>query len=361
MKILQIINSLHTGGAEKLVVEIAKKYAEKSHVIDLLLLKKSHSGLEREMIEHKAIGIHFLSENRSVYSPIHILKLRKFIRKTSYDVIHVHLFPTFYWSAMATFGFFKGLLIHTEHSTQNRRMNNPVYGIIDKYVYRQYNYHITISDAVHENLKNHIRLKDYRLVKIYNGVDLKAIKNAEPISKQSLGLLKNDKIILQVSSFRPPKDQMTIIKALKSLDENIHLVLAGEGDTKKICENLVDELSLQKRVHFLGLRNDIPSLLKTADIVILSSHFEGLSLSSIEGLASGKPFIATDVPGLKEVVQGAGILFQKSNYQELAGILNRFFTDEKFYNETARACLKRSKEYDINSMVSQYLELYTVS
>ena len=58
------------------------------------------------------------------------------------------------------------------------------------------------------------------------------------------------------------------------------------------------ELNVSDRVHFLGVRTDVPTLLKAADIVVMSSHFEGLSLSNIEGMAAGKPFVASDVDGI---------------------------------------------------------------
>jgi glycosyltransferase involved in cell wall biosynthesis len=65
-------------------------------------------------------------------------------------------------------------------------------------------------------------------------------------------------------------------------------------------------------------------LLKTADIVVLSSHYEGLSLASIEGMASGKPFIASDVPGLHEVVKGADLLFEDKTTNNWQSILYHF-------------------------------------
>ena len=84
---------------------------------------------------------------------------------------------------------------------------------------------------------------------------------------------------------------------MQLLPLEVKLVLAGEGVLKKKCQDLVETLKLKERVVFLGLRMDIPQLLKTADVVVLSSKYEGLSLSSIEGLAAGKPFVASDVPG----------------------------------------------------------------
>jgi glycosyltransferase involved in cell wall biosynthesis len=136
------------------------------------------------------------------------------------------------------------------------------------------------------------------------------------------------------------------------------LCLVGEGQNRVVCENLAQTLNLSHRVSFLGIRTDIPELLEIADIVVLSSHYEGLSLSSIEAMASGKPFIASDVPGLRDVVSGAGLLFLAGDAKCLAKKINMLLSDSELYEKTAQACLERSKQYDINKMVEQYIELY---
>ena len=358
MRILQIINSLPTAGAEKLVIEISKKYISLGHQVDLLLLKKYDYSLESEVLNNTEIGLHFLGEDTSMYNPINIFKLRKFLKKSNHDVVHAHLFPTFYWVSLALGNYYKGLAVHTEHNTTNRRMANPLFGWLDRFIYPNFDYHITISDAVRQNLENHVNIDPSRLINIYNGVDLKAIENAEPYDKSEFNLGPEHKIILQVSAFRPQKDQITLIRALALLETTTHLFLAGNGEMRDSCMALVKKLNLEERVHFLGIRKDIPQLLKTADIIVLSSFYEGLSLSSVEGLASGKPFIASDVPGLREVVKGAGALFPQGDAENLAKKINNLFTNKDLYDQTAAQCLERSKKYDINIMVASHLELY---
>ncbi len=358
MKILQIINAFETAGAEKLMVEISKRYIKEGHQVDLLLLKSINSGLEQEAIAYKGIGVHFLSENTNIYNPINILRIRKFLKNSDYDVLHAHLFPTFYWVAFALGDYFKGLAVHTEHNTTNRRMASPLFGWVDKFIYPKFDYHVTISDAVRQNLEEHISFDSNRLVNIYNGIDLDTIVNAQGYDKSHFGLESDNKIILQVSAFRPQKDQATLIKTMEYLDPKIHLFFAGKGEMKDECVALSKELNIEDRVHFLGVRNDIPKLLKTADIVVLSSFYEGLSLSSVEGMASGKPFVASDVPGLHEVVHGAGILFDQGDVKGLTNSISELFSNEDHYNKTALNCRERSKKYDIKLMVTEYLKLY---
>lgn len=77
---------------------------------------------------------------------------------------------------------------------------------------------------------------------------------------------------------------------MKYLPEDYHLCLVGDGERRAEFETLVKELGLEQRVHLLGLRSDVPEVLATSDYVVMCSHYEGLSLSSLEGMASGKPF-----------------------------------------------------------------------
>ena len=121
---------------------------------------------------------------------------------------------------------------------------------------------------------------------------------------------------------------------------------------------MVTELGLQNTVVFLGVRSDIPELLQTADVVVMSSHFEGLSLSNIEGMCVGKPFIASDVDGLREVTEGAGILFPHQDYKRLAEIITELHDNKTLYEKTAQACYNRAKQFDISKMVQAYSDVY---
>ena len=90
----------------------------------------------------------------------------------------------------------------------------------------------------------------------------------------------------------------------------------------------------------------------------MSSEYEGLSLSSIEGMAAGKPFVATDVNGLREVVKDAGVLFELYDSVQLATILMRLKSDKEYYEKIVSKCRKRASQYDIQQMVEKYLNVY---
>jgi glycosyltransferase involved in cell wall biosynthesis len=356
MRVLQVITSLGTGGAEKLLVDSIPLYKAKGIDMDLLLLNGTETPF-LQILKEKNITIHILSTGsiKTVYNPLHILRIIPYLRK--YDIIHVHLFPTLYWVALAKLlSFSKTKLIFTEHNTQNRRIGKKSGRILDKFIYLRYNIIVSITKEVDTIMKAHLLLSEDKFKIINNGIDLSCFVNFTNMKKCPMDKLKI--IIIQVSAFRGQKDQATVIRALQYIPQNVKLLLVGDGENRSKCEELVKELDLSGRVHFLGIRMDIPSLLKSADIVVLSSHYEGLSLSSIEGMASGKPFIASDVPGLRDIVNGAGLLFPAGNEKVLAEQINILLSDRELYEKVAKDCLIRSKEYDINKMVEQYIEIY---
>ena len=358
MKILHIINSLATGGAEKLILETIPLLKQKGIKVDLLVLNGNEYPYMKQLVALNCCKIYSLG-NGSLFNPLFILKIIPYLKK--YDLVHIHLFPAQYWAVFAKIiSFSKVKIIFTEHSTSNRRIKNKWFKYIERFVYSFYNKIICITDEVEEALERHTSLDKYRFGVIENGVNLKAIEKALTLDRKSLqySIQESDKLLIQVAGFRIEKDQKTVIRAMQYLDVNVKLLFVGDGALRNESEKLVNELGLQERIFFLGVRTDVPSLLKTADISVVSSHWEGFGLAAVEGMAVTKPVIATNVPGLSNVVKGAGILFEKGNDKELANIVKELLSDVDYYNKVGKAGFERAKQYDINSMVDRQIQLY---
>lgn len=357
MKLLQVINSLATGGAEKLLLESIPIFVEKGIDVHLLLLNGSSQPFLEELKTKNCCTIHTLGEG-SVYNALHIIKIIPFLKR--FDLIHVHIFPSLYWVGLAKLiSFSKAKIVYTEHNTTNNRRHSFWLKMIDKIVYQQYNQIVAITEQVSHNLSQHLNgnVKN-RLQVIPNGINLFQIQKAPAYPKSDFFDDKEPKIIIQVARFYEPKDPQTLIRSLTYLPDNVKLILVGDGLLREDLVHLVTKLNLQQRVLFLGVRTDVLSLLKTADVVVLSSKYEGLSLSCIEGMASGKPFVASAVPGLEEVVENAGILFPLGDEQALAKILEQLLSNAEFYANTVASCLRKANEYDIYKMVERYIKCY---
>jgi glycosyltransferase involved in cell wall biosynthesis len=192
---------------------------------------------------------------------------------------------------------------------------------------------------------------------VNNGVDISKYANAKP-SDELRRIAPGCKSITMVAGFRWEKDQDTLINGLKLLNDNFHLFFVGDGVRRSECEQLAKENGVADRVHFMGLRTDVPNILRASDFVVMSSHFEGLSLSSVEGMSVGKPFLSSNVNGLREVVEGAGLLFEHQDYAGFAELIKLLDVDNELYRTISKRCFERAKQFDISKMVDGYDKVY---
>lgn len=357
MKIVHIINSLESGGAEKLVLDTLPLFEKNNVTVDLIVVNGFEYPFLKVLRSLNCCTVHSLNL-KSAYNPIAIFKLVPLLKK--YNIAHVHLFPTQYWVVLAKFlSGSKIKLVYTEHSTSGRRIKSGWFQKLDPFFYKQYDKIIAISDEVAQVVKKHTKLES-SVELIPNGVAITQFKDSESANRLTLFPSCSDdiRIIIQVASFKEPKDQKTVIRSLLYLPENVQLILIGEGVLQEECIILTQKLHLDHRVLFLGVRVDIPQLTKMADIAVVSSEYEGFSLAAVEAMASGKPVIATDVPALNTIVNGAGLLFKLGDEKQLASHIEKLLSNDVYYQEVAFRGLQRAKKYDIKLMVDKQIKMY---
>lgn len=353
MKILHVITSLRTGGAEKLMVDLLPRLKAYGHEVDLLLFDGTDTPFRRSA-EAAGIKVFDLGKGGSVYSPVKFFKLLPYLRK--YDVVHTHNTAPQLFAALGSV-LCSVVLCTTEHTTSNRRRGWRWYAAIDRWMYGRYRKVICISQKAEDNLREFIGDSKAEITTINNGVDI--TKYALASTSPELNKIAPDsKKLIMVAGFRWEKDQDTIIKALPLLPRDFHLFLVGDGVRRQECENLAKQQGVSERVHFMGLRSDVANLLHAADYIIMSSHFEGLSLSSVEGMSVGKPFLASDVDGLREVVKGAGILFPHQDSAALAEEILKLDQSPELYQSVVQKCYNRALLFDISKMVDGYSKIY---
>ena len=360
MKILQIINNLGSGGAEKLISDFAPLMHHRGHEVEVLLLQRKGS-IYIDVLENNGLKVTCLSEG-SLYSPVHIFRIWNFIKRGRFNIINVHIFPALYWVGLASlFGTGSSKMIYTEHSTNNNRRNNKFLKYIDRFIYNRYSKLIAITEQVKKAIDKHLNIFSDFSVVINNGVDISKFKEAQALNKSSLyeNYKKGDVILCMVGRFSEAKDQSTLIKAIQKLPDNFHLLLIGEGPLREKSVSLVNNLKIRDRVHFLGLRIDVPEILKACDVGVLSSNWEGMPISALEIFASGIPFIGTRVPGIKDLFEGyesSTLLYTHKNHEELASKIIALLDKDKLRNiQISQAIVS---QFSLDHMVDGYLKLY---
>lgn len=354
MRILHVITSLHTGGAERLMVDLLPRMAEQGHEVHLAVFDSTHTPFYKALEATGKVAIHDFGG--SVYSPLQIFRLIRVIRKHHFDIVHTHNTSPQMFGAIASLVICsKTDFVTTEHNTDNRR-RNALWRPIDRWMYTRYKRVICISDEAITALEAHIGKHPIRDVVIPNGVDTVRFTTI-PLGETPPEDAEVN--ITMIAAFRPQKNQETPVQALALLPERFRLTLVGTGERMEYVRDIAIKVGVSERVTFAGHRDDIPEVLKSSDITVLSSHYEGLSLSSVECMAAGRPFIASDVPGLHDIVNGAGILVPDNDAQAIANAIASLCTDKVFYRNTAENCRKRASDYDISVMTDGYLKLYS--
>lgn len=348
MKILHVAPLLSVGGVSRLMSEIIPLMNQKIDEAAFLINRCDNPTF---LHKFKDGNVNVISlDNPNYFNPLYIIRIARIIR--DYDLIHVHLFPSLYLVALANVLVGKPL-VYTEHNTKNKRRNKSYLRYIERLIYSRYCNIISISHLTEVNLRAWLKPKrdDKRFIIINNGVALEDFKNCRHVSIYPHTLI-------MIARFAPAKDQATIIRAMRLLAKDIHLILVGDGDNKNNCQRLAEEIGVSEKIHFVGTQSDIPGWISKADIGIQSSIWEGFGLTAVEMMAGGLPVVASDVDGLRQVVDGAGVLFPCGDETKLAEIVTRLLSDKDYYNDIRQKCLMRCKKYDIRRMVHSYLKVY---
>lgn len=353
MKILHITNTLEQGGVESLLFDLLPEMKSKGHEVAILVLSKSKCSLKKDF-EEKGIRV-LVTPYSSLYNLLNIFLIWKYVGQ--FDIIHSHLFPTQYYVAIAHALCGKKCRFYTtEHSHTNRRRTILIFRTIEQWVYRQYDGVIAMSDLAARNLSLWI---NRNCTLIYNGVDFnKFHASISEINLNDFGIDKTKKRVVMTARFYEAKDHVTAIKAMALLSPDIVLLFIGSGTTIKYCQDLVTKMSLNDRVYFCGQQKNIVPFLKLADVCLLATNYEGFPISILEYMAAQKPIVASDVPGVDNLVKDIGLLYKHKDDFDLSVKIKKMIDNPLLAAELAQKGFLKVKEYSSNITTEKYLIEY---
>lgn len=351
MKIVHVINSLVAAGAENLVVTMANAQVEEDEVSIFTFYS------EKDVFHKNADPRITLVRNRgtSYFSLRKLSALNRLIK--SVDVVHVHLFPPFYLVGILSIFHPKTRFIYTEHNTHNSRRKRQ-FRWLEKWMYSRYASVVCITNGVETKLKEWAGTSAKTTV-INNVVHLKKISETIKSSRSDFkGIDTDDKVLVMIGRFHKQKDQDTIIRAMNKLPMDYKLLLIGEGPREKEIHDLVVDLKLESRVHFLGVRTDVFSILKMCDYGVISSHWEGFGIVALEYMACGLPTIGSNVEGLNEVIPTPKALFQKGNASDLSELILKLGTNQDYLQDILDAQRNQIVNFDVKTSLQRHIEVY---
>jgi glycosyltransferase involved in cell wall biosynthesis len=186
---------------------------------------------------------------------------------------------------------------------------SPVVSALHRLFARPRDIGLCVSNAVQENTARGYHIARDRLRVVYNGVRLDHVRNVPANTRerirQSLNISPDRIVVAMVARLYPVKGHKGMLQMMPTIAKacpNVTLMIVGDGPERPALETIVDQLKLRSNVLFVGHRNDVPEMLAAADIAVMPSLSEGLGVAAIEALAAGKPTVAFDTGGLREVV-----------------------------------------------------------
>jgi glycosyltransferase involved in cell wall biosynthesis len=225
---------------------------------------------------------------------------------------------------------------------------------------------ISVSDRVKRNLLSVEKIPDSKIITIYNGVDLKRYEVGEEAkvrARGKLGLKKNAFILGTTGILRPEKNMHHLLKAtaeLSSLIENLVLLIVGGGPLKNELLHYSKENGLSDITVFTGYVKDVRDYMGSMDVFCLTSSTEGFSNVNLEGMAMGKPIIATDVGGnVEQVVDGlTGFLVQPGDKDKLVQSIMTLYENPALRESMGIEGRKRAEKYFSIETMSQNMETF---
>jgi glycosyltransferase involved in cell wall biosynthesis len=190
-----------------------------------------------------------------------------------------------------------------------------------------------------------------------------ALRQASGRLRAGLRLSPETALVGVVGRLVPIKDHLTLFSAMALLP-GVHLAVVGDGEMRSQLEAAADQLGLGGRVHFTGWCADVPSAMADLDVVALTSRNEGTPVALIEAAASGRPVVATDVGGVRTVVDDGvtGFLAPPGDPEKIAGLLGRLCADpltRRRFGEAGRLRVRErfGEERLLRDVASLYADL----
>ena len=290
--------------------------------------------------------------------------IKKFIKTGNYDIVHANLFPVIYYCSIIKkiSGRYFPHLVMTEHNTDNRRRHYKLLRPIEKVIYNSYEQIISISKPTQDELTRWLKVssrKADRFVVIHNGIFVQRYSTAQAYEKGKIfpEIGENDVLLCMVGSFTEQKNHTGMMEIMRQLPDRYKLVLAGEGPLFEDVKKKYASLNSKNRVVFLGFRRDVPEIMKTANMIVIPSKWEGFGLVAAEAMACGKPVIVSDVPGLRDIVGDAGL---KADPNDSNSFCQRILelSDKTVYDDFSNRAHLKAKDYDIAVTANEYIRVF---
>jgi glycosyltransferase involved in cell wall biosynthesis len=356
-KILYVITSLGLGGAEKLLLTYIKRLSPEKYSFHICCFRHKPDDLTAEISKYAEVTNLRISNK---FNPVIILRLIKLINRYQPDIIHTHLFQPRFYTTVAHLFSKKSVLIAHKHNNVNIKKHNVfIFLEMLSIIFNQKV--IAISQSVKQSLIKYEFVPEKKIDVIYNGIECHNFY--ENINKSKI--LNEKKIIIgticRLERQKGLKYLLLAMKIILTKFPGAKLEIIGDGTLLNELQELSKKLGISNSVIFFGKFTDVKPFYKRMDVFVLPSLYEGFGIVLLEAMASGVPVIASNVDGIKEVVQDEinGILVLPKNPEAIAIALTRLIQNHQLYNQLVEEGLKRARVFDMHEHLMKLDNLYS--
>ena len=358
LRIAHLIETDGPGGAERTVANIASAF-QAAGSENLVILPANGEGWLARELANTGVAIEYFRLDRPV-SPAYARWLAATLRRYGAAVAHSHEFSMAVYGGWAAWraGIPHVITMHGSRYYAARLRRRLAMRIAVAASGKL----VAVSKQLASHLSADLGIRASRVTVVANGVRSRPILDSS--LRAELGLGHDDRLLLAVGNLYPVKGHRVLLAALALLHERhpaLHLALAGRGELADQLHAWARQRGLTDRVHFLGLRSDVPNLLGGADIFVLPSLSEGLPLALLEAMFAGRPIVATSVGEVPTALgEGdAGLLVEPGDPVALAAALDRLLSDPREGERLGQVAARRAAAlYDISHMVAHYARIY---
>jgi glycosyltransferase involved in cell wall biosynthesis len=359
VRVAHVLSSLALGGQERVALDLASHQRSAGWNVTALSLAPPPEGPLGRDFRVAGVAVETFEKRAGVNFALAV-RLGLWMRGR-FDLIHTHNPAALLYGAPAA-ALARIACVHTKHGANpragRRLMANRLAGrLVDAFV--------AVSPETAEVARRRNEVAESKLRVIPNGIDLERFvpdPAARDATRAALGIDRSAWVVGTVGRLAVEKNQALLLRAIAPLLEpNGHILLIGDGPLAKSLAALAVELRIERHVHLLGARPDVPALLNALDVFALSSVTEGLPLVIPEAMATGLPVISTAVGGIPTVVEEGrtGFLVPTGDEALFRTKLAAFQREPEF----GRACGARGRtaaiaRYSAASMRREYQDLY---
>jgi glycosyltransferase involved in cell wall biosynthesis len=364
MKVCYLINQLAPGGAPTLLLDLVKNSPKEiSHTVCFI------EGDDSLVPELRSAGVEIVDfDAQFKFDPRALYRMFKVFNNNEYDVLHAHLpYSQTLGRLCGTYGGCDSI-ISTQHNVPENY--HPITRTLEYITRPLDSATVAVSEGVEEGFRGDSHQYDGTLdgqwCTIYNGIDVEKFRNevseSDVNSVTEQWSLNDGPIFLNIARYTPPKSQVDLVEAMETVVAELpesQLFIVGWGELENKLRTRVAEFGLEDHITISGRVPEVYPYFSLADVFVSSSVFEGLPISLIEASASSLPIVATDIRGVREVIDEGenGFLVPPNSPAELGDAMVRMVEEE--ISDYGKASLQKALDkFSIEETTDKYTNIY---